>query len=769
MVFDRMHTTAMRFVLTLALVFPSWLAFAPKQAEAAGYGVTIETVAGSDRFETAVAISQKSYPSGADGVIIAYSQDFPDALAASSIAGAKGYPILLTRTDALSSDTIEEINRLGATEAIIVGGTAVVSQDVETQLETTTTVDEVKRYGGADRIETAELILESLLVDGDVSIDTLVLVTATDFADSASISPFVAQSTAPILLVPSGGELTESSKALIERYTKAAVGAAGDASGSATQSDVGSANEQSAQPAADPASDSDTTVAETVADTTAETKAEIAEDTVAGAIEDAIEGEQTDGTAPPEDSIESDALMLPDVPATTDTEQNGSATHLIPQGGITEQSETFSGFERVVIAGGTSVVSQATENYMRALFPTGQSEATTYDTPVVRLAGADRYLTARAVTDWCVANESFTYTTTGLASGYKQNAPDALTAGPYLGQIGVPLLLANDSLHALASLRAFLQEDRVDHFIVFGGTGAVTQPVHNEILYGPLPPKDATDTTLRKTIVTVQTTAHLAPSLESPVLETWGAGTAINARPYDAAGTWYVATVNGRTVYYPTENVVISYGGSIVDLSYWNSRDSKQVTNTAYQYLDLAILRTGYGTGTVDWAYPLYTAQCERYGVPYGAYHYATFTSSEGARQQARIFWGLARASGCDPNFYVLDIEDELTGQSNANMRTYAAAFLDEMRILGAQKVGVYVGHHRYVEFNVDYDAFDFVWIPRYGANDGNLHVDKPPAYPYDMWQYTSQGSVAGIQGVVDLNILNENGPNRRTLSWYAN
>ena len=47
---------------------------------------------------------KESYPQGPSGVIIAKSTDFPDALAASTLAGAKGYPILLNPSDSLSPE-----------------------------------------------------------------------------------------------------------------------------------------------------------------------------------------------------------------------------------------------------------------------------------------------------------------------------------------------------------------------------------------------------------------------------------------------------------------------------------------------------------------------------------------------------------------------------------------------------------------------------------------------------------------------------------------
>ncbi|MFY0127924.1 N-acetylmuramoyl-L-alanine amidase C-terminal domain-containing protein, partial [Bacillus cytotoxicus] len=82
--------------------------------------------------------------------------------------------------------------------------------------------------------------------------------------------------------------------------------------------------------------------------------------------------------------------------------------------------------------------------------------------------------------------------------------------------------------------------------------------------------------------------------------------------------------------------------------------------------------------------------------------------------------------------------------------------FIDELRRLGAQKVGLYVGHHMYAPFGMANVKSDFVWIPRYGGNK--------PAYECDIWQYTETGHVPGI-GKCDLNKLIGN----KSLAWFTN
>jgi hypothetical protein len=63
------------------------------------------------------------------------------------------------------------------------------------------------------------------------------------------------------------------------------------------------------------------------------------------------------------------------------------------------------------------------------------------------------------------------------------------------------------------------------------------------------------------------------------------------------------------------------------------------------------------------------------------------------------------------------------------------------------RSVGCYVAHHMYGKYKYREIAhlFDFTWIPRYGTNDGKQQTQ--PAYPCDLWQFTSVGKIAGISG----------------------
>ncbi|EOV9525566.1 GH25 family lysozyme [Bacillus cytotoxicus] len=184
--------------------------------------------------------------------------------------------------------------------------------------------------------------------------------------------------------------------------------------------------------------------------------------------------------------------------------------------------------------------------------------------------------------------------------------------------------------------------------------------------------------------------------------------------------------------------------GHIVDISKWNGNINWDV---AGPQLDLVIARVQDGSRVVDHKYKEYVAEMKKRNIPFGNYAFCRFVSVEDARVEARDFWNRGDKEAL---FWVADVEVKTMG----DMRAGTQAFIDELRRLGAKKVGLYVGHHTYKMFQADKIQADFVWIPRYGGNK--------PAYECDIWQYTETGHVPGI-GKCDLNRLTGSKP----LSWF--
>ena len=176
--------------------------------------------------------------------------------------------------------------------------------------------------------------------------------------------------------------------------------------------------------------------------------------------------------------------------------------------------------------------------------------------------------------------------------------------------------------------------------------------------------------------------------------------------------------------------------------------------------LDFAILRSSVGMKK-DERYAEYVSGCTRYKVPYHAYHYIKATDETAARNEAKV---MAEATaGSSPLFYVIDAE--YNGIKADQARAICEAFEDGLRhyIDSGIRVAVYIGHHLYKSWALDYGRYAYVWIPRYGSNNGQPQT--PPDYPCDIWQYTSKGTLPGISGDVDLDRL----MGAKPLSYFTN
>jgi putative cell wall-binding protein len=164
--------------------------------------VSGDRIAGINRYGTAAAVAGQDDFAGATTAILATGETFPDALAASGLAGANDpAPIILTQSDTYTSETQEALNNLtSVTDVIIVGGTAAVSQDVQDAVEADGFT--VSRVAGNDRYETAAAIASESGAAGALGgLTTALVATGTGFADALAGGPLSYAAGVPILLV----------------------------------------------------------------------------------------------------------------------------------------------------------------------------------------------------------------------------------------------------------------------------------------------------------------------------------------------------------------------------------------------------------------------------------------------------------------------------------------------------------------------------------------------------------------------------------------
>ncbi|MBC7294204.1 MAG: cell wall-binding repeat-containing protein, partial [Thermoleophilia bacterium] len=70
---------------------------------------------GSDRYATAILVSQAAFAPGVEAVVLAKGDDFADALSAGPLAAAYGGPVLLTPSTSVIPAVLDEIARLNPT------------------------------------------------------------------------------------------------------------------------------------------------------------------------------------------------------------------------------------------------------------------------------------------------------------------------------------------------------------------------------------------------------------------------------------------------------------------------------------------------------------------------------------------------------------------------------------------------------------------------------------------------------------------------------
>lgn len=162
---------------------------------------TAVPVQGDSRYATAVVASQKVYPAGSvNTVVIASGANWPDALGGGALAGALGGPVLLVKPTELPTVVADEIARLGADHAIVVGGPGAVGDVVMAALDTLPGVG-VERLGGGSRYDTARLVAERTKAELGTAYDgTVFLSTGSNYPDALAASPLATAKGWPILL-----------------------------------------------------------------------------------------------------------------------------------------------------------------------------------------------------------------------------------------------------------------------------------------------------------------------------------------------------------------------------------------------------------------------------------------------------------------------------------------------------------------------------------------------------------------------------------------
>lgn len=150
-------------------------------------------VFGQDRVKTSVAVANSGWTTS-DYAIIANAWDFPDAVCSAPLAYKYHAPILLTNKEGLTAETSSELSNLQVKHVFIVGGTGVVSHNVEAQI-TAKGID-VQRLYGQDRYQTSIAVANQV---GNTT-GSIVITNGYNPYEALSISSIAAKKGMPILL-----------------------------------------------------------------------------------------------------------------------------------------------------------------------------------------------------------------------------------------------------------------------------------------------------------------------------------------------------------------------------------------------------------------------------------------------------------------------------------------------------------------------------------------------------------------------------------------
>lgn len=161
--------------------------------------------AGETRYATMAALLPRAPWKADRTVVLASGSNYPDALAAASLAGAYDAPIVLTEPNSLSVDAADMIEQLSPKVIYVVGGEAAVSKAaVDTAAYYAADGCKVFRIAGDTRLETSHAIAERVRQKSTTS-DTLIVATGFNYADALSVSPFAFAYKSPIFLCGSNG------------------------------------------------------------------------------------------------------------------------------------------------------------------------------------------------------------------------------------------------------------------------------------------------------------------------------------------------------------------------------------------------------------------------------------------------------------------------------------------------------------------------------------------------------------------------------------
>lgn len=216
-------------------------------------------------------------------------------------------------------------------------------------------------------------------------------------------------------------------------------------------------------------------------------------------------------------------------------------------------------------------------------------------------------------------------------------------------------------------------------------------------------------------------------------------------------------TYNGTPAFFESDGTLFAQQAKgVIDVSEWQGQiDWQKAKNDG---VEGAIIRISYGWGNgFDKQALRNISECKRLGIPFGIYSYSYAYDSTTAAYEGSDMVNLLRQAGVQPGdlsypvFYDLE-KWTWTGHTPPTSPSMydgiVNAWYTKLQAAGYTNLSVY-SYTSYLDtaLNSANIRNKTRWVASYGAR-----TNFPFATNDRGWQYTSQGTVAGIQGSVDLN-----------------
>lgn len=194
-----------------------------------------------------------------------------------------------------------------------------------------------------------------------------------------------------------------------------------------------------------------------------------------------------------------------------------------------------------------------------------------------------------------------------------------------------------------------------------------------------------------------------------------------------------------------------------IDVSKYQGKIKWENVKKSKHNIQFAIIRAGFGKNNIDEQAERNLKECNRLKIPCGIYWFSYARTVDDAKKEARYAVELAKKYNIQYPIY-FDYEYDSDNYfakkwghkaSSEAFNKMCKAFCKEVEKLG-YFAGIYVNEEYRKKLSEENIRLFTLWYARY--NNKN--------YPeYDMVQYSSKGTVWGINGDVDMNYCNEDFP----------